>query len=64
MWTVKFRNGTIKRFKFPTRTVNPGEVDIFAGEGAAEADLSKKRSGIFHSPGKRESTSRSCLISS
>ena len=31
MWTVKFRNGTIKRFKFPTRTVNPGEVDIFAG---------------------------------
>ena len=41
MWTVKFRNGTIKRFKFPTRTVNPGEVDIFAGEGTAEEDFSK-----------------------
>jgi|TARA_B100000809_G_scaffold160521_1_gene157914 adenylylsulfate reductase subunit B len=48
MWTVKFRNGTIKRFKFPTRTVNPGEVDIFAGEGTAEADLSKiKDQGFF-----------------
>ena len=48
MWTVKFRNGTITRFKFPTRTVNPGEVDIFAGEGAAEADLSKiKDQGFF-----------------
>ena len=48
MWTVKFRNGTIKRFKFPTRTVNPGEVDIFAGEGAAEADFSKiKDQGFF-----------------
>ena len=48
MWTVKFRNGTIKRFKFPTRTVNPGEVDIFAGEGAAVADLSKiKDQGLF-----------------
>ena len=48
MWTVKFRNGTIKRFKFPTRTVNPGEVDIFAGEGTAEAALSKiKDQGFF-----------------
>ena len=48
MWTVKFRNRTIKRFKFPTRTVNPGEVDIFAGEGTAEADLSKiKDQGFF-----------------
>jgi len=48
MWTIKFRNGNIKRFKFPTRTVNPGEVNIFAGEGEAKADISKiKDQGFF-----------------
>ena len=48
MWTIKFRNGEIKRFKFPTRTVNPGEVDIFAGEGEAQADISRvKEQGFF-----------------
>ena len=24
MWTVKFRNGTVKRFKFPIRTTDEG----------------------------------------
>ena len=26
MWTVKFRNGTLKRFKFPIRTTPEGEA--------------------------------------
>jgi adenylylsulfate reductase subunit B len=26
MWTVKFRNGTLKRFKFPIRTVAEGQI--------------------------------------
>ena len=26
MWTVKFRNGTLKRFKFPTRTTPEGSA--------------------------------------
>jgi adenylylsulfate reductase, subunit B len=26
MWTVKFRNGSLKRFRFPTRTVAEGKV--------------------------------------
>ena len=48
MWTVKFRNGTIKRFKFPIRTTVEGEMDIFAGKGTANADLSKiKENGLF-----------------
>jgi len=39
MWTVKFRNGKLKRFKFPIRTTPEGSVDPYAG--LPEADLSK-----------------------
>jgi adenylylsulfate reductase subunit B len=31
MWTVKFRDGTIKRFKFPTRTTPEGSADPTGG---------------------------------
>ena len=31
MWTVKFRNGTLKRFKFPIRTTPEGQADPAAG---------------------------------
>ena len=35
-WTVKFRNGTIKRFQFPIRTTPEGSIKPFEGkpEGA------------------------------
>jgi len=39
MWTVKFRNGKLKRFKFPIRTTPEGSVDPYAG--VPEADMSK-----------------------
>jgi adenylylsulfate reductase subunit B len=29
MWTCKFRNGTIKRFKFPIRTTPEGEANAY-----------------------------------
>ncbi len=29
MWTVKFRNGTLKRFKFPIRTTAEGKAQPF-----------------------------------
>jgi adenylylsulfate reductase subunit B len=32
MWTIKFRNGTLKRFKFPTRTTAEGSIDPFKGK--------------------------------
>jgi adenylylsulfate reductase subunit B len=48
MWTIKFRNGLVKRFKFPIRTTVEGEMDINAGKGAATADLAKiKENGLF-----------------
>jgi adenylylsulfate reductase subunit B len=36
MWTVKFRNGSVKRFKFPIRTTPEGSINPFGGkpEGA------------------------------
>jgi adenylylsulfate reductase subunit B len=30
MWTCKFRNGTIKRFKFPVRTTPEGQANAYA----------------------------------
>lgn len=40
MWTVKFRNGSVKRFKFPIRTTPEGEAQPLGGfdEGAANID--------------------------
>jgi len=32
MWTVKFRNGTLKRFKFPIRTTPEGKAEPFVWE--------------------------------
>jgi adenylylsulfate reductase subunit B len=31
MWTIKFRNGTVKRFKFPIRTTPEGKADPTGG---------------------------------
>ena len=46
MWTIKFRNGTLKRFKFPIRTTPEGSIDPYAGK--PEADLSKiEEPGFF-----------------
>ena len=47
MWTVKFRNGNLKRFKFPVRTVPAGSVDIFAD--GAQADLARIKQPGFSS---------------
>jgi adenylylsulfate reductase subunit B len=38
-WTIKFRNGTEKRFEFPTRTTPEGAIDPYGGKPAA--DISK-----------------------
>jgi adenylylsulfate reductase subunit B len=38
IWTIKFRNGDVKRFKFLTRTTAEGSADPYGGE--PKADLS------------------------
>jgi adenylylsulfate reductase subunit B len=46
MWTIKFRNGILKRFKFPIRTTAEGSVDPYKGK--PEADMAKlKQPGYF-----------------
>ena len=32
MWTIQFRSGEVKRFKFPIRTTAEGSIDPFAGK--------------------------------
>jgi len=42
MWTIKFRNGTLKRFKFPTRTTEEGSIQPYAGKNMPKlADIDK-----------------------
>ncbi|MBF0095786.1 MAG: adenylyl-sulfate reductase subunit beta [Magnetococcales bacterium] len=50
MWTIKFRNGNVKRFKFPIRTTAEGSIDPYAGKPAA--DMSKlDQPGFFNTEG-------------
>ncbi|MBF0548894.1 MAG: adenylyl-sulfate reductase subunit beta [Deltaproteobacteria bacterium] len=39
MWTVKFRNGTLKRFKFPIRTIPEGSAQPLGDFAEGSADL-------------------------
>jgi len=36
MWTIKFRNGNVKRFKFPIRTTAEGSIDPLGGVPAQD----------------------------
>jgi adenylylsulfate reductase subunit B len=39
LWSIRFRNGTVKRFKFPIRTTPDGSIDPYGGK--PDADISK-----------------------
>jgi adenylylsulfate reductase subunit B len=46
MWTIKFRNGTMKRFKFPIRTTAEGSIEPYTGKPMPKmADIGK--TGFF-----------------
>jgi adenylylsulfate reductase subunit B len=42
MWTVKFRNGSVKRFKFPIRTTEEGKAEPAGGYVADQDDLNNE----------------------
>jgi len=46
MWTIKFRNGVIKRFKFPIRLTPEGSINPYAGKPEPNYDDIKKP-GLF-----------------
>jgi adenylylsulfate reductase subunit B len=53
MWTIKFRSGLTKRFKFPIRTTVEGTVDPYAGK--PEPDFATiKQPGLFTKPARTE----------
>ena len=39
MWTVKFRNGSLKRFKFPIRTTAEGTAQPLGGYDEGDGDI-------------------------
>jgi len=48
MWTVKFRDGMIKRFKFPIRTTDEGAADIDGGVQSVTVDPARiKEQGLY-----------------
>ncbi|MBI5816563.1 MAG: adenylyl-sulfate reductase subunit beta [Nitrospinae bacterium] len=51
MWTVKFRDGKVSRFKFPIRTKPEGSIKAYEGKPVpAEADLDNPN--LFTEAGK------------
>jgi adenylylsulfate reductase subunit B len=47
MWTIQFRNGNVKRFKFPIRTTAEGSINLYGGKPEADmADLNEP--GFFN----------------
>ncbi len=47
MWTVKFRSGALKRFKFPIRLIPEGTIDPYAGKPEPNYDNLKKQDVFF-----------------
>jgi len=61
MWTIKFRNGTIKRFKFPIRTTPEGSIKPY--DNKPKADMAKIDQSGFFTPDSIHKTDRSQLLS-
>ena len=62
MWTIKFRNGNMKRFKFPIRTTPEGSADPKAG--FADPDKSKLDDGSHYFNEDVHATDSSQFVSS
>ena len=51
LWTIKYRDGRIKRYKFPNRTTTEGSIDVYGGLPEPNYDDIKKQN-FFTMPGK------------
>lgn len=47
LWTIRFRNGTTKRFRFPIRTTTEGSVQPYAGKPQANLADIEDHSTLF-----------------
>ena len=48
MWTIKFRNGTMKRFEFPIRATAEGSIDPYKDKSAAAVYCGATPRGIMN----------------
>jgi adenylylsulfate reductase, subunit B len=46
-WTIRFRNGKVKRFTFPIRTTAEGSIDPYAGKPAAKLSEIERHDLLF-----------------
>jgi adenylylsulfate reductase subunit B len=46
-WTIRFRNGNLKRFKFPIRTTAEGSVSPYANKPAADMAEIEDHGSLF-----------------
>lgn len=54
LWTITFRDGTLKRFKFPVRTVPEGSIDPYADQPPADMAKIEKPGFFSHANGFRD----------
>ena len=47
MWTIKFRNGTVKRFKFPIRTTSEGSIEPYKDQPKAVMSELDRHDSLF-----------------
>jgi adenylylsulfate reductase subunit B len=46
-WTIRFRNGTLKRFEFPIRTTVEGSIDPYRGKPKADLAEIERHDVLF-----------------
>ncbi len=46
-WTIKFRNGNVKRFTFPIRSMAEASIDPYAGKPAANLSEIERHDLLF-----------------
>ncbi len=47
IWTIRFRNGNMKRLKFPIRTTPEGSIEPYAGKPDVNMDEIDKHDSLF-----------------
>jgi adenylylsulfate reductase subunit B len=52
IWTIKFRNGMLKRFKYPIRTTPEGSIDPYGGK--PDPDYSRIKQPGYYNYAARE----------
>ena len=61
LWTIKFRDGSLKRFKFPIRTTEEGSIEPYEGKPAADIEKIEDNGFFVDSSGYRAGDPRELI---